>query len=226
MTSLRVIYAKTINLFNLYGSQRCYSIFPSSYIKPIYRNEELEELRKTGKAEELIYSSIRPALTSQTSSVFHDKDISLFTRYVMRNGNIVLAKSLVQQSFENIKRIQIAKYHKVPNKQKDDIEVDPKVIFHKAVENCKPLLELTVCRKGGIRYKIPIEVTENRSRFLAMNWLIKAAQNKKRSIHFPEELARQLIAASNKEGPVILRKQDLYKACVANRAYAHFRWQK
>lgn len=226
MTSLRVIYAKTINLFNLYGSQRCYSIFPSSYIEPIYRTEEQEELKKAGKTEELVYSSVKPALTSQTSSVFYDKEISLFTRYVMRNGNLVLAKSLVRKSFENIKRIQVAKYHRVNNAQKNNIELDPKVIFQKAVENCTPLLELTTHRKGGIKYKIPITVTENRSRFLAMNWLIRAAQNKERGVHFQEELARQLIAASNKEGPVILRKQDLYKACIANRAYAHFRWQK
>lgn len=57
-----------------------------------------------------------------------------------------------------------------------------------------------------------------------MNWLIEAAKEKHRKIHFPEKLAVELIDAANNTGHVVKQKQDLHKQCEANRAYAHYRW--
>ncbi|KAK2586297.1 hypothetical protein KPH14_001547 [Odynerus spinipes] len=226
MTSFRVTATKTINLFNLYGSQRCYSVFPERYIKPIYRKEEQHDLWKSPQVKEILYKFIKPAKTSDTCSEFYDANINLFTNYIMRKGKKNLAISLVQETFENIKRMQLMQYHKADPNLKDGIELDPKVIFYKAIENCTPVLELQVYRKGGIRYKVPVAIHDQRARFLAMNWLIQAAKSKDRTVHLPTQLAKEFINAFHNQGRVVAKKQDLHKECDANRAYAHFRWQK
>lgn len=72
--------------------------------------------------------------------------------------------------------------------------------------------------------KVPVPITHNRSQFISMNWIIDAAKDKERTIHFPEKLAYELIDASNNAGRVVKKKQDLHKQCEANRAFAHYRW--
>lgn len=73
-------------------------------------------------------------------------------------------------------------------------------------------------------FQVPIPVSDKRSQFLSMKWLIEAANDKERKVHFPEKLAYELIDAANNAGRVVKRKQDLHKQCEANRAYAHYRW--
>lgn len=73
----------------------------------------------------------------------------------MRKGKKELARSLVTQAFENVKRIQLEKYHKCKTEEeKSKIELNPKAVFHKAVENCKPVLYLTPIKRGGVRYQV------------------------------------------------------------------------
>lgn len=73
----------------------------------------------------------------------------------MRHGNKTLARTLVFKTFENIKRIQLEKYHNCSDEEeKANIELDPKKIFHKAVINCKPILQLTPIKRGGVRYQV------------------------------------------------------------------------
>lgn len=74
------------------------------------------------------------------------------------------------------------------------------------------------------RFKVPVPITHKRAQFLSMKWLIEAAKEKERTLHFPETLANELIAASNNGGKAVKRKQELHKQCEANRAYAHYRW--
>lgn len=75
--------------------------------------------------------------------------------HVMEMGKKQLARSLVEKAFENIKRIQIERYHLATSPEaKSKIELDPKVILYKAVENCKPLLQLTPIKRGGITYQV------------------------------------------------------------------------
>jgi len=102
--------------------------------------------------------------------------------------------------------------------------LNPRKIFYDAVENCKPLLQLTPIKRGGVTYQVPVPITEKRSQFLSMKWIIDAAREKERTVHFPEKLAWELIDAANNQGKVIKRKQDLHRQCEANRAYAHYRW--
>lgn len=143
----------------------------------------------------------------------------------MSHGKKALARELLDKSFENIKRMQLERYHK--SKSDDDkskIELNPRVIFHRAVENCKPVITLTPIKRGGVRYQVPVPVSEKKSQFLSMKWIIEAAQQKDRTVRFHLQLARELIDASNNSGRVVKRKLDLHRQCEANRAYAHYRW--
>lgn len=143
----------------------------------------------------------------------------------MRDGAKVLARGLVEQSFENIKRMQLEKYHKCQNDEdKEKIELNPRTILYKAVENCKPVLKLTPIKRGGVRYQVPVPVTPKNSEFLSMKWIIEAAKDKEDTTRFHYQLALELIDASKNKGRVVKRKQDIHRQCEANRAYAHYRW--
>lgn len=73
----------------------------------------------------------------------------------MRSGNKTLARDLVVKTFEKIKRIQLERFHKIKNEQgKSNIELNPKMIFYQAVENSKPLLQLTGIKRGGVKYQV------------------------------------------------------------------------
>lgn len=85
-----------------------------------------------------------------------------FINTFMRDGNKPLATSLVAKTFEAVKRNQLERYHKATEEEKENIELDPFVIFHKAVDNCLPILHLVPCRKGGITYQVIYCITSSR----------------------------------------------------------------
>lgn len=73
----------------------------------------------------------------------------------MKGGNKKLATALVTKTFESVKRQQLERYHKTTTSEaKAEIELDPFVIFHRAVDNCTPILQLRACSKGGITYQV------------------------------------------------------------------------
>lgn len=72
----------------------------------------------------------------------------------MRNGDRQLARKLVTNSFERVKRIQLERYHKATGEVKEKIELDPFVVFNRALENCTPILHLKPTKKGGITYQV------------------------------------------------------------------------
>lgn len=72
----------------------------------------------------------------------------------MEGGQRELARKLMRQTIENIKRIQVKKYHDAPPDEKDSIELDPKVILTKAVENACPVMDLAKIKRGGIYYPV------------------------------------------------------------------------
>lgn len=80
--------------------------------------------------------------------------------HVMEQGKKALARNLVEKAFENIKRIQIERYHlATTSEEKAKIELNPKVILYKAVENSKPLLQLCPIKRGGITYQVSYIIT-------------------------------------------------------------------
>ncbi|KAI4456273.1 ribosomal protein s7 [Holotrichia oblita] len=218
------ILHNSVPILSQFLQQNGMSQFPSYYIKPIYQKEAQDELVKNNEAQNYAHLPVRPALVDQTCSLTHDPKISLFINYVMRGGNKALARQLVEKAFEMVKRKQLEKYHKAKEEDKHKIDIDPKEIFHKAIGNVRPILQLTPIKRGGVRYQVPVPITERRAQYLSMRWIIDAAKEKERTLHFPETLANELVAAATNGGKAVKKKQDLHKQCEANRAYAHYRW--
>jgi small subunit ribosomal protein S7 len=100
---------------------------------------------------------------------------------------------------------------------------DPLKLFKKAVENCKPLLEVKTRRVGGANYQVPIEVPQNRRTSLAIRWLIQDARTRPEK-SMPEKLAGELSEAANMRGGAIKKKDDVHRMAEANKAFAHYRW--
>jgi small subunit ribosomal protein S7 len=100
---------------------------------------------------------------------------------------------------------------------------DPLKLFKKAVENCKPLLEVKTRRVGGANYQVPIEVPQNRRVSLAIRWLILNARSRPEK-GMAEKLASELNDAANMRGGAIKKKDDVHRMAEANKAFAHYRW--
>ena len=96
-------------------------------------------------------------------------------------------------------------------------------VVKKAVENVKPVLEVTSRRVGGATYQVPIEVRPERRLALAMRWIISFA--KQRPEHtMAERLAAEVLLAYRREGPSIKKREDTHRMAEANKAFAHYRW--
>jgi len=96
-------------------------------------------------------------------------------------------------------------------------------LFKKAVENCKPLLEVKTRRVGGANYQVPVEVNPDRRTSLAIRWLVSygRARGEKGMI---DKLTNELLDAANGRGAAIKKKEDVHRMAEANKAFAHYRW--
>lgn len=201
------------------------SQYSKSFIRPTVVKIDQKQLKDSGEFEELKLQPVRAALGYQTSSKYYDPMLELFINHIMEMGKKELARSLVEKAFLNIKRRQLERYHLADEEEKPSIELNPREIFHQAVENCRPVLRLMPISRGGQIYQVPCPVDEKRSYFMAMKWLIEAGKDKFRTVHFPEQIAWELMSAAANTGRVVQRKQELHRKCEENRAYAHYRWQ-
>ena len=105
----------------------------------------------------------------------------------------------------------------------DRAQDDALKVFKKAVENCKPLLEVKTRRVGGANYQVPIEVPPNRRTSLAIRWLLSNARSRAEK-GMIEKLANELNDAANLRGGAIKKKDDVHRMAEANKAFAHYRW--
>ena len=96
-------------------------------------------------------------------------------------------------------------------------------LFKKAVENCKPLLEVKTRRVGGANYQVPIEVNPERRTSLAIRWLLQYSRERAGKT-MTDKLADELIDAANARGGAIKKKEDVHRMAEANKAFAHYRW--
>src|SRR3989338_5962735 len=100
---------------------------------------------------------------------------------------------------------------------------DPLMVFNKAIETVRPLLEVKARRVGGANYQVPIEVRPARSATLAMRWILGAARDRK-GRPMAEHLAEEILLAYKKEGAAFKKREDTHRMAEANRAFAHYRW--
>ena len=103
------------------------------------------------------------------------------------------------------------------------INKNPLDLFHKAMNNAAPLLEVKSRRVGGATYQVPVEVREKRRQTLAIRWLVTFARSRSERT-MAEKLANEFLAAANNEGSTIKKKDDTHRMAEANKAFAHFRW--
>ena len=96
-------------------------------------------------------------------------------------------------------------------------------LFKKAVENCKPLLEVKTRRVGGANYQVPIEVTPDRRTSLAIRWLITYGRSRGEK-GMTDKLGSELLDAANGRGAAMKKKEDVHRMAEANKAFAHYRW--
>src|SRR5262252_7596625 len=99
----------------------------------------------------------------------------------------------------------------------------PLKLFKKAVETCKPLLEVKTRRVGGANYQVPVEVNADRRTSLAIRWLISYSRGRGEK-GMVEKLTNELLAAANNRGAAIKKKEDVHRMAEANKAFAHYRW--
>jgi len=139
---------------------------------------------------------------------FGDLILSKFMNLVMYEGKKSVAESIVYNALDSVE----AKTRR-----------EPLGVFHDALTNVKPGIEVRSRRVGGATYQVPVEVRPERSQALAIRWLISAARN--RSEHtMAARLSGELIDAANNRGTAVKKREDTHKMAEANRAFSHYRW--
>jgi small subunit ribosomal protein S7 len=134
---------------------------------------------------------------------------SKFINCLMSDGK----KSVAQKVFYDALDI-------VAERQKDD---DPIDVFTQAIENVKPAIEVRSRRVGGAAYQVPMQVSRARQQSLAIRWLLLAIREKK-GRPTAHKLADELVAAFNREGVAMTRRDNVHRMADANKAFAHFAW--
>jgi small subunit ribosomal protein S7 len=100
---------------------------------------------------------------------------------------------------------------------------NPIQLFHQALENVMPAVEVRSRRVGGATYQVPVEVRTERRQALAIRWLITAARGRNENT-MEERLSGELLDAANNRGTAVKKREDTHKMAEANRAFSHYRW--
>ena len=140
--------------------------------------------------------------------IYKSKVVTKLINTIMLDGKKGTAQSILYEAFEIIK-------NKTGN--------DPLEVFNTAMENIKPALEVKSRRVGGSNYQVPIEVSPARSQALALRWLVKFARERGGK-GMAENLANEIIDASNGTGAAVKKREDTHRMAEANKAFAHYRW--
>ena len=139
---------------------------------------------------------------------FGDLVIAKFMNSLMYDGKKSAAESIMYGAFDTIA---------AKTKQ------DPQAVFHEALRNVAPALEVRSRRVGGATYQVPVEVRTDRSKALAIRWLITAARARNEPT-MEGRLSGELMDAANNRGSAVKKREDTHKMADANRAFSHYRW--
>lgn len=140
--------------------------------------------------------------------MYDSKLVTKLINQLMLDGKKGTAQKIVYGAFDIVK---------------EKTNRDPMEVFESAMENIKPALEVKSRRVGGANYQVPIEVKPARSQALALRWLVNSSRT--RGGHtMKENLANEIIDASNGVGAAVKKREDTHKMAEANKAFAHYRW--
>ena len=134
---------------------------------------------------------------------------SKFINCLMHDGKKSVAQGVFYDALDVIKK-------RIPDKE-------PIEVFTQALENVKPPIEVRSKRVGGAAYQVPMQVNRTRQQSLAIRWLLLAVREKK-GRPTAQKLADELVAAYNREGAAITRRENVHRMADANKAFAHFAW--
>jgi small subunit ribosomal protein S7 len=139
---------------------------------------------------------------------FGDAVVSKFINAIMFEGKKSVAEQIVYGAFD---------------KMQSRASRDPVELFHEALENVKPPLEVRSRRVGGATYQVPVEVRPARRQTLAIRWIIDVARKRSEKT-MVDRLAGELLDAANSRGTAFKKREDTLRMAEANRAFSHYRW--
>jgi small subunit ribosomal protein S7 len=139
---------------------------------------------------------------------FGDVVVTKFMNSLMRDGKKSAAESIVYGAFDIVE---------TKTKQ------DPITVFHTALDNIRPAVEVRSRRVGGATYQVPVEVRTDRQQALAIRWLIDSARKRGENT-MRERLSGELMDALNGRGQAVKKREDTHRMADANRAFSHYRW--
>ena len=139
---------------------------------------------------------------------FGDIVLTKFMNVLMYDGKKSVAEGIVYGAFDRIE---------------GRTSQDPIRVFHEALDNVRPEVEVRSRRVGGATYQVPVEVRTDRAQALAIRWLIGAARGRSENT-MVDRLAGELMDASNNRGTAIKKREDTHRMAEANKAFSHYRW--
>jgi small subunit ribosomal protein S7 len=139
---------------------------------------------------------------------FSDVVVSKFMNSIMKQGKKSVAENIVYGALDRMQ---------------SRAKSDPIQLFHSALENVMPAVEVRSRRVGGATYQVPVEVRPERRQALAIRWLIAAARSRNENT-MEERLSAELLDAANNRGTAVKKREDTHKMAEANRAFSHYRW--
>ena len=139
---------------------------------------------------------------------FGDPVITKFINCLMMQGKKSAAERIVYSALDTIGE---------RSKQ------DPLKMFHEALDNVKPTVEVRSRRVGGATYQVPVEVRPERRQALAIRWLIDTARGRSEN-SMTDRLSNELLDAANNRGTAVKKREDTHRMAEANKAFSHYRW--
>ena len=139
---------------------------------------------------------------------FGDLVVTKFMNSLMEAGKKSVAENIVYGAFDIVQ---------------SKVKQDPITVFHTALDNIRPALEVKSRRVGGATYQVPVDVRPIRATTLALRWLVDFAR-KRREKTMTERLMNEILDASNGLGAAVKRREDMHKMAESNKAFAHYRW--
>ena len=139
---------------------------------------------------------------------FSDQVVMKFMNSLMVAGKKSTAETILYGSFDTVA---------------DKSKQDPLTVFHDALGNVRPQIEVRSRRVGGATYQVPVEVRTERRQALAIRWVIEAARKRSENT-MTERLAGELMDAAGNRGSAVKKREDTHRMAEANKAFAHYRW--
>ncbi|OGK38670.1 30S ribosomal protein S7 [Candidatus Roizmanbacteria bacterium RIFCSPHIGHO2_12_FULL_41_11] len=142
--------------------------------------------------------------------IYESVEVAKLINYIMKDGKKSLVKRMVYEAMEELQKV----------------ENDALKTLYKAISNVAPVVEVKPRRLGGASYLVPAEVRKERRLYLALNWIINAAQSRaNKEFHtFKDKLVAEISEAAKNQGQAVAKKAQTEKLADQNRAFSHLRW--